>query len=334
MISRINNVFIKLITTSIPIMVFIFGFSLSAQSLEVMEARYSSSLSIYQKEKHFLDSLTFVLNERASLIDIEKGKQKPDQSKIASLMSGAASISNQIESVQKRLSLYENALSPLRKELEKHYTRAIDSLKSVQKISSKNDKKIIDERIFYYSSKRLTVLPVIEPLTFFPEKLLAYEIAKSDNSAENAFYKDYLTNAFNEVNDNLAKVTNTYAEVNKLISLQERMHKFLEEADFDKSFRPRSGIKSNAEFDILSYSSASDVRGESDAINLQASAYIVLLTQLSFRQTSDALKKIDARIGSPISIKDYRLLLKEVKQKLSEFNSLLKLKIDSVNEKK
>jgi len=304
-----------------------FSFNASPQSLDALEKRYDNLRSVVKKDNMILDSLKNILETRAKQIENEKQKLNPDNDKIVKLMAGSVSLSNLIDDYQEKLDANSKNLKQLSKMLEARYSAKIDSLQLLKKSTKENSEKL-DSDILLYTEKRLLISPQVDLLSFNPQKILEIDLTKTKNSDEKASLKEYLSSALAEINAELSEVTKQAKEIDAALILQEKTSKFLAETEFDRDFRPgKSSRSSTARTYESSILSVQDKLVIADQIN----SYALLLDQLNIFDKSENinLQKFNFKSGKAnLSLKDYSSLLKELKQRLSDYKLILTNKIE------
>ena len=304
-----------------------FSFNASPQSLDALEKRYDNLRSVVKKDNMILDSLKNILENRAKQIENEKQKLNPDNDKIIKLMAGSVSLSNLIDDYQEKLDANSKNLKQLSKMLEARYSAKIDSLQLLKKSTKENSEKL-DSEILLYTEKRLLISPQVDLLSFNPQKILEIDLTKTKNSDEKASLKEYLSSALAEINAELSEVTKQAKEIDAALILQEKTSKFLAETEFDRDFRPgKSSRSSTARTYESSILSVQDKLVIADQIN----SYALLLDQLNIFDKSENinLQKFNFKSGKAnLSLKDYSSLLKELKQRLSDYKLILTNKIE------
>jgi len=304
-----------------------FSFNASPQSLDALEKRYDNLRSVVKKDNMILDSLKNILETRAKQIENEKQKLNPDNDKIVKLMAGSVSLSNLIDDYQEKLDANSKNLKQLSKMSEARYSAKIDSLQLLKKSTKENSEKL-DGEILLYTEKRLLISPQVDLLSFNPQKILEIDLTKTKNSDEKASLKEYLSSALAEINAELSEVTKQAKEIDAALILQEKTSKFLAETEFDRDFRPgKSSRSSTARTYESSILSVQDKLVIADQIN----SYALLLDQLNIFDKSENinLQKFNFKSGKAnLSLKDYSSLLKELKQRLSDYKLILTNKIE------
>jgi hypothetical protein len=246
-------------------------------------------------------------------------------------MSGSATLSNKIESQQYKIQEIEKNLESVKKQLYNKYSIIIDSLKKSQtQVKPGKDIQILNDKILNFTEKRLLVSPKINSLTFDPQKLIEIDLNTVNNPEEKNAYSNYLRNALSEINQQILNVENSYVEIQQIVYLQKKAGRFMEETEFDNDITPlhRQHINSN---DIKpSYTGDNPdgtVNEDVKAIESQAISYNLLLNQLSFSQSSKWTTKEITR--KDFSLKSYQSMLKELKNRLQDYKSVLLNKLDT-----
>jgi len=304
-----------------------FSFNASPQNLDELEKRYDNVRSVVEKENTILDSLKNILENRAKQIENEKQKQNPDSDKIVKLMSGSVSLSNLIDDYQEKLDANSKNLKQLSKMLEIKYSAKIDSLQLLKKSGKENSEKL-DGEILLFTEKRLLISPQVDLLSFNPPKILKIDLSKAKNSDEKASLKEYLSSALTEVNSVLSDVTRQAKETDDALTLQKKTSKFLAETEFDRDFRTGKSSRSTT---ARTYESSVLVGQDKMTIADQINSYVLLLDQLNIFEKTESIssQKLNFKPGKAnLSLKDYASLLKELKQRLSDYKLILTNKIE------
>lgn len=304
-----------------------FSFNASAQSVNELEKYFDNLRSVVEKDNLILDSLKNILETRAKQIENEKQKQNPDNGKIVKLMSGSVSLSNMIDDYQEKLETGAKNLKQLSKMLEAQYSAKIDSLKLLKKTNNQNSEKL-DKEMLMYSEKRFLISPKVDMLSFNPKKILEIDLSKTKNSDEQTSLKEYLSSALAEVNSVLTDVTKQSKETDDALTLQKKISKFLAETEFDRDFRLSKTLRSSSVKTDENALFGGDIRL---SIVDQINSYALLLDQVNIFDKTERVnsKKFNYKPGSTnLSLKDYSQLLKDVKQKLSDYRLVLTGKIE------
>ena len=318
-------------------LIFLSASNILAQSTSELEVRYNSSKKILVKENNILDSLKTLLNEKADQINFEKNKKNADKDKIVELMSSSVLISDKYELQQRKVRQLDNTVGSLEKELTNRYTSIIDSLQSLKNSGNfSGDKDKLDSEVLIYLEKKLKLAPKISLLSFDPAELLKINPDKNKDSLGNAIYREYLQNAFDELNNHLANVDEQYTEIKNIILLQEKTEKFLKETEFEgglRTERSASDRSSTNENRSSAFSDQTTFSGEARMIE-QLHGYNLLLNQLNLDLSSG--KKLSLQVesmdgNSSLSLKQYKKMLEELRKKLQEYKLVLSNKINVYN---
>ncbi len=305
------------------------GFSLNAlpQNIDELEKRYDNLKSIVEKDNLVLDSLKDILENRAQLIENEKQKQNPDKDKIIKLMSGSVSLSKAIDQRQEELDEETKYLMETGEWLKAIYSTKIDSLELLSKTNKENSDKLNGE-ILFYTERRFLVSPQIEMLSFNPKKMLEIDLSKTKNDDEKIVLKEYLSSALAEVNSVLDNVIKQSKETEDALRLQKKTSKFLAETEFDRDIKIGKTLSSSKTNTNQSTLGGNDIR---TSISEQINSYVLILEQLSLFEKTENIKasRFHYNDGSAnINLRDYSKLLKELKQKLSDYKLILVKKIE------
>lgn len=313
----------RLFITAVIILNFSF---MNSQSLSSLEMKYEELEKEFLKENSAVDSLGTLVLRRASAIDIEKKKNEPDEDKIIELMSGSASLSNDLEKHRKKSRNLGDDLEDIKQQLYKKYSTIIDSLQA--KKAAGRDNTGLEEEIFFYTERKLMVSPKIPMLSFNPQKVLRIDMGKIKNPDEKELFREYLNNAVSEVNTLLASVENESSELGQIAELEKRTKKFLEDTEFESGVIPRSisretGQKNRTESEL-------GLHGRDGVVNNadNVAAYNSLLNQLNTgSMPAQTYSWKVSELEKNMDVENYQKLLKEVKLRLQELKLVLANKI-------
>lgn len=313
---------------------FLFTIQIRAQDLTVTENNYVSAQNKLKQQFAKLDSLKNILEIRAQKINDEKAKVNPDKNLIVNLMSGSASLSNEIENQQNKIEITQKEIEGYRKSLNELYSEKIDSLQELEKSNSfKGNKNNLKANILSFTEKKLTVAPKITMLSFHPDKIVAIDLSKIKDSTERKMYEDYLQNALSEVNVRLNSLNESIKETDKILTLQKKTNKFIEESEFDYGLTPQSNISQPRGANANSYtgSPTGDISNVKAVYERNVNEYSLLLNQLNFKPISSKIN-FDASIegkNTVHNLSDYNDLQKEVRKRLLEYKLILTHKLNA-----
>ena len=316
---------------SLSVFLFLFAVPAHAQNLTKIENKYLNAQNDLKQESFVLDSLKNILELRVKKIDYEKNKANPDKDLIVKLMSGSASISNEIESQQNKIDLTQKKIEEFRKVLNQLYSEKIDSLQELERSGDfKGNRNSLKASILSFTEEKLSVAPKISILSFHPGKILEIDLNKIKDPTERKMYKDYLQSALTEVDTRLKDINESINEADKIITLQKKTNKFIEESDFEYGVTPQNNI-SLSSTDAVGNTSPAYFSNTKAAYAQNINEYSLLLNQLNF-------KPITSKINLDVSIKgkssvhnlsDYNELQKEVKKRLLEYKLILTHKLNA-----
>ena len=316
---------------------------LRSQNLDMLEKRYIDLQNSYNAEKLLLDSLQNRFNSRLTEINSEKNKANPDKDKITSLMGNSVNLSNSVDEHRKNINKMENSILSIKTELNEKYSAIIDSLKNVQS-KKKEDKDEIENLILFYSAKRLEVIPGTNLLSFNPDKILELDLNKPKSSLDKKIYLEYLNNALDEVNVILASVSKESKEINQIIELERKANKFVQETELESGLasskisqirEQNSGTNTDVQnSDPETYVGIGSVQDKTRANNLNSNAQVYehLLNQLNTIKSFSTRQPLDETLVSlnkDIDLYSYGKILKDVKNRLTEYKKLLEQKAGS-----
>jgi hypothetical protein len=322
---------IKNINVIICILI-LFAFEAYCQDLQSLETKLSSLNKTLIIEKTKLDSLNNYLNDKVKEIDGEKEKKVRDNEKITRLMASSVTISSDIDNQRKKVDTIGTEIEVLKRDLTGRYSSIIDSLNSLEKGTIKNvDKKEIESQIAVYTEKKLNVAPKISLLSLYPEKILEIDLSKVNNSTEKQMYREYLQTALGEVNERIDNVEARMEESKKIITLNKKTKRFLEESEFETNIRPQS-FSTGGQVASTDHNNNYGITARSQSgLALQAESYILLLNQLNLNTKTDANSKWNIFFDNKnpsINIEEYQKLLTLVKKRLEEYRLVLLHKLN------
>ena len=329
-INKLRNVKSKINAFFVIIFLFLL-LDINAQSIESLETKLLQLQNNYKAQTASLDSLKNILNKSAKQIDSEKRKTNVDENKIKSLMAASVTISNQIDKKQNTIDKTGNELETIKKSLDKKYTSLIDSLARLE--NSKNFKGSNEElrtQILKLTEKKVLVAPSIFSLSFNPEKIIEIDPSKAKNNEEKKIYKEYLSGALSEVDNQLQKITKLNKEVKQIKTLQEKTEKFLEQAEFSSDITSRSvTVTENKDSRDVAPTLGTEEHLYSQP---QIQSFSLLLKQLNINREVPAEENGSYSLDSlrtNLSIDEYQELLNEIIDKLSDYKLILSHKLDT-----
>jgi hypothetical protein len=322
---------IKNITMIICILTLV-AFEAYCQDPQSLETKFSSLNKTLIIEKTKLDSLNNYLNDKVKEINGEKEKKVRDNEKITQLMASSVTISSDIDNQRKKVDSIGTEIEVLKRDLTARYSSIIDSLNSLEKGTIKDvDKKEIESLIAVYTEKKLNVAPKINLLSLYPEKILEIDLSKVNNSTEKQMYRDYLQTALGEVNERLDDVEARMEETKKIITLNKKTKRFLEESEFETNIRPQN-LSNGGQVASTDYNKNNGITTLSQSgLALQAESYNLLLNQLNLNTKTDANSKWNIFFDNKnpsINIEEYQKLLTLVKKRLEEYRLVLLHKLN------
>jgi hypothetical protein len=120
-------------------------------------------------------------------------------------------------------------------------------------------------------------------------------------------------------------------ETKKLIALNKKTKRFLEESEFETNIRPQS-FSTGGQVASTDYNKNDGITAMSQSgLALQAESYYLLLNQLNITTKTDANSKWNIFFdnkNSPINIEEYQKLLTLVKKRLEEYRLVLLHKLN------
>lgn len=290
-----------------------------AQHVSEMEKKYTSINSTIDAEQSRLDSLNNLLADRAGSINKEKKKKNPDKERITDLMSNSILLSNQISELRKKIVSLENKREELKDHLRNTYNKIIDSLNTAK--MSGNADSDTDLQILSYSEKKLSIAQKFRDLSFNPEIIISVNPSAIKNPDEKKIFADYIKRALSETNEKIRYVDNQYNEITEVITLQRKAEKFIEETEYSNEYR-FSRNKTLAEGVKADYNNSRDYIANAENAK-------VMLNQFRTIDLGDKTRSALSPKLSNLSLKDYQKLLKELKDNLIAFRTILTHKSQS-----
>jgi hypothetical protein len=313
----------------IVICVICFQFSLFPQSIPNLENSFHRLESVINSEQTRLDSLKSILNQRAQKINQERSKTDYNKDAVMGLMAGSISVSNEIAELQKKIVILQTNLENKKIKLSEKYSAKIDSLQALLKTDNLSNKKIsgVKDEIYLYTEKKIFIMPKIDLLSSYPDKIIQINLNKIDDPAQKNIYKEYLQKALGEVNDRLSNVNQSLSEVDKIISLQKKTARFLDQTEFGTNLPQQSSTSNNFQ---LSHTNVGRFPMTISAFRSQAVDYSLLLNQLhqSLYPQLNWTVQPDSRRQN-LTYQQYQTLLEDLKKSLLEYKFILTHKIEN-----
>jgi len=288
------------------------GFS---QNVTETEKRYNAVTITLEAEQRKLDSLNMLMNERALTISREKKKSKQDKERITDLMSKSMSLSNHISELQKRIIVLESRREDLKSVLRNVYSRIIDSLNTVKVSDMKNTDTEL--QILIYSEKKLSIVQRFPDLSFNPSLIISIDPGSIKNYEERKIFRDILIKALTEIEQKINYVDKQSAEISQVLLLQKKAEKFLEESEYNNSYSI-SRKKSNTEL-----AARDGFDNSKDYVSNAANAASMLNQFRAIEKGEHKTRPVLSSNLSNLSIKDYQSMLKELKENLVIFRTIL-----------
>ncbi len=303
---------------------------LYSQNLSSLESSANKIRKQISLDNAKLDSLHRILNLKVDVINNEKRKQPQDKDKISGLMANSISITNQIEMTQQRLTSQEENLATIEKKLFRLYSNSIDSLSELLNQSkSKPRKEELTAQIFSLRERRLLLTQGELKLSYNPENILGIDTKSFTSLYDKKRVEEYLNNAYDEASTQLNDVTFKINEIEKTLLLQKKATRFLEQAENENELKSTTRISNRTTTNMNNaYGSNDEV---ADLSEKSALGYNRIISQLAFLEPSLIKSRQDYSYGANknnFQLKDYKKLLNEVKQLLTEYKFLLSNKIN------
>jgi hypothetical protein len=308
-----------------------FQISFFPQSIPDLENSFYKLQAGLNSERVKLDSLKNILNLRARKISESKSKTDYNKDAVTELMAGSIPVSNEITMLQRKIVNLQTNLENIKIKLSEKYSSKIDSLQALLKTDNLPNEKTseIKEELYSYTGKKILVMPKIDLLSFYPDKIIGINLKNIDDLAQKNVYEEYLQKALCEVEDRLSNVNQSIFEVDKIISLQKKTARFLEETEFGTGLPQQSVTESTTPKLNRSTLTGTNLTVNS-ALTSQLDDYSLLLSQLHqsiYPQMNWIVQPDSGR--HKITYQQYQTLLEELKKNLVEYKFILTHKIEN-----
>ena len=306
------------------ILIALYSESIIAQTS--LEQEYVTQTLELKSINAHLDSLNTVLQNKAKIIEAEKSKSNKNDTKIATLLSGTASLTNKIDSLRNDATKLSSNIYLTKQKLHKHYTTKIDSLNNI-----KDANKSINIEKMKLIEKRLLVSPEINSLSFSPQRVLKVE--PSEDAVKQKIYTEYLNEAFNEVEKKMVEIKGLKKEINNIIQLNEETKEFLEDINFDNNFAVYSNpnvTQSNLEYtnDFTDKAASGNDNSGLNTVNTQSKNFSDILFQFGLSETYNPAAYLNSNDNSAITnLKDFNSLIEKVEKQLKDYKVIISNKL-------
>ena len=156
------------------------------------------------------------------------------------------------------------------------------------------------------------------------------DLNKTKDSVQKKIYLEYITNAYNEVNSLIEQVTETSKEVARIMILQKKAKKLLDDTEFDKPLKTFGIPQDEIKYTKIESPSPSDRTAE---IGSEAQSYLSLNNQLNFIQSVNRNISADVAISATnerLRFDEYYKLLIVLKENLTDYRTILLHKLNSI----
>jgi hypothetical protein len=314
----------------LPAILFIlFSNILYAQNiLEHSNAKLETELN---KKISTLDSLNNILEQKVTIINAEKLRSNKNNKRITELLSRTASLTNAIDIKQNEIVFLTEKIEANKIELYKFYTAQIDSMNTSNLAENKKSVEVIK-----LTEKRLLVSPKIDILSFSPQSVL--KIKHPTDSVEQKIFNEYLTDAYNEVENKINEIEMLKLEIHNIIELNNETKEFLEDIDFDNNFavytNPR-GISTTA-------NAAENLQDKEDNIDYaarnsldsQTKSFSEILYQFGHSDSFNSKTLLNSENNSvENNLHDFNKLVEVVEKQLNDYKTIINNKLKTTNNK-
>ena len=157
---------------------FVFKLVFSLNLSRILENSFYKLQAGLNSEQVKLDSLKNILNLRARKITKAKSKTDYNKDVVTGLMAGSIPVSNEIAELQRKIVNLQANLENIKIRLSEMYSSKIDSLQRLLKMDNLSNEKTseIKEKIYLYTGKKILVMPKIDLLTFYPDKIIGINL--------------------------------------------------------------------------------------------------------------------------------------------------------------
>lgn len=301
-------------------------YSKSVLGQHSLELEYSTQIIELNSINSHLDSLNTILQNKAKLIETEKNKSSKDGTKVTSLLSGTASLTNKIDSLRNEAKNLNNKIYLTKKKLHNLYTIKIDSLNNI----GDANKSINVEKIKLIE-KRLLVSPEINILSFSPQSVLKLEPSK--DSIKQKIYAEYLSEAFLEIDQKMGEIKGLKKEITNIIQLNKETKEFLEDIDFDNNFAVYSNpntAESSIEYsnDFSSDAKLANEKTALNTVNTQSKYFSDILFQFGLSETYNPASYLNPEGNSTITnLEQFNTLIEAVEKQLKDYKIIISNKL-------
>jgi len=214
------------------------GYGQNIEKLETVYEEYQYRLNFYQNRTDSVQNKLDLLIDR---IDMEKGRENPDQEMIAEMMARALSLSDTVDAFGNRIETMQDTVEHVGLALNERYTFKIDSLNQAMKNSADEQNEVL---LLRYILKRMHVSPVLPELSFDPLVLESLQIDTEDTETDLEIYSDFLSKARAELTAQYEVMVLLEQNVGELIRLEEKAVTFLEDVE-DGAMLPVGDVRQN-----------------------------------------------------------------------------------------
>lgn len=214
------------------------GYGQNIEKLESVYEEYRSHLNFYQNRTDSVQNKLDIIIDR---IDMEKGRENPDEEMIAEMMAQALSLSDIVDAFGNRIETLQDTVEHVGLALNERYTYKIDSLSQTMKNNTDEQNEVL---LLRYILKRMRVSPVLPELSFDPLVLESVQIDTADTETDFKIYSDFLSKARAELTAQYEVMVLLEQNVGELIRLEEKAMTFLDDVE-DGAMLPVGDVRQN-----------------------------------------------------------------------------------------
>ncbi len=308
---------------------------LQAQNVTQMEKQAQSLERQIKDEQQELDSLNVLLENQVARIDSIKGVSDSDKGKIRKLMSASLPISEQINKKQARIATLRKDLGKIQFQLAQRYSSIIDSLQQVEKSGSGKIKQAdLNQEIIFYTEKYLQYSPAFKALSFEPNKIQQISLSATADSLERAIAREYLQNALADINDHLTHISKNREELQDIVRLESETEDFVQEVEgtyfgvLSQSDNFATESERNFQGPTGQSTQAADAASNSPT-HVETSGRLLYQLKIDGVSNFSVTKEFNSDLPQiRLSLAEYLDLLKEAEKRLSDFQTLIRQKLE------
>lgn len=222
----------------LPLCILLASFNnLHAQNPDRQSRHLNNLQTQYVTEKQKLDSLQAELDTHISRAENLKAQAQDNDSRVANIMANALNLSRAYDHQKLVTDAIAGQIRQERRFLYKAYTQHIDSLNEMLgKTNSTQEQENIRLKLHDLNSRRVRVSPALPLFSFDPALINNLKLSAKDDSTRILIYHEYLSNALDEVDSNIAILRDKSSEVRTMMKLNVQANEFIEDVNDGQMF--------------------------------------------------------------------------------------------------